>query len=125
MELNMKRTFKIINIIHFSMIILTTAFGSSDINKTINEPRVETMKKENNIEVVEELSVNLHEKVMRIVETEDGVKIMFGISAGVYRLKSSNENFKILLEKLKESKKAGTELKITANSTSLEILNAE
>ena len=105
--------------------ILTTAFASSAIHKESNQSQVETIEEEKDIKVVMKSLVTLNEKVMKIVEIEDGVKIMFGISAGVYRLKSSNENFKVLLNKLKESKKLGSELKITANSTSLEILNAE
>ena len=121
----MEKIYKTITFFYLTMMILTTAFASSAIHKDNNQPESETIKEEKDIKVVMESAVTLTEKVMRIVEIEDGVKIMFGISAGVYRLKSSNENFKVLLNKLKESKKSGSELKITANSTSLEILNAE
>lgn len=121
----MKKIYKTITLFYLSMMIISNAFASNAIHKENNQGQVKTTKEEKDIKVVMESSVTLNEKVVRIVEIEEGVKIMFGISAGVYRLKSSNKNFKVILSKLKESKESGSELKITANSTSLEILNAE
>ena len=74
-------------------------------------------------QVATELSVTIEDIVHKVEKIEDGHRVLFKKHSGMYYLKSSSENYEIILEALKTSKRKNGKISLKADGNTLEVLS--
>jgi hypothetical protein len=68
-----------------------------------------------------ESKVQFEDVVMRMVDIEDGQKIMFKKHAGIYYLKKNVKDYEVMKATLESGRKSSSKVKVEANASTLEI----